>query len=202
MTANSAGARSDPANRGPSVFLTLLRTVVLAERLAWARRWQQTACVLFFALAVGSTASAAPDLEGREAPDFALKTIEQGNLRLSEFRGEVVLINFWASWCGSCRQAMPRLNDIYEKYRHVGLVMLSINLDEEEHRAVHMAESLRIRFPVLLDVRKTVSQAYQVDNMPLTVLIDRSGVVRLVHVGYAAGDEAKFIGPVRALLNE
>jgi peroxiredoxin len=154
-------------------------------------------------LAMPLAATAAPeDIQGREAPDFVLKTLEQSNLRLSEFRGEVVLLNFWASWCGACRQAMPALNDIYEKYRHVGLVMLSVNLDEEAHRAHDMASSLKIRFPVLLDDRKIASQAFKVDNMPLTVLIDREGVVRFTHVGYNAGDESKILAPLRKLLNE
>jgi len=145
---------------------------------------------------------AAPEIQGQQAPDFVLKTTDETNLRLSEFRGEVVLINFWASWCGECRQAMPGLNDIYEKYRHVGLVMLSVNMDDEAHRAIHMAKSLKIRFPVLLDSRKAVSQSYQMDSMPLSVLIDREGIVRFVHSGYSSGDEGKFIAPLRSLLNE
>ncbi|HTE40401.1 MAG TPA: TlpA disulfide reductase family protein [Steroidobacteraceae bacterium] len=154
-------------------------------------------------VALPLTSSAAPeDIQGRQAPDFVLKTLEGGNLRLSEFRGEVVLINFWASWCGGCRQAMPALNDIYEKYRHVGLVMLSVNLDEEAHRAADMSESLKIKFPVLLDDRKIASQAFKVDNMPLTVLIDREGTVRFTYVGYNAGDESKILAPLRKLLNE
>jgi peroxiredoxin len=153
-------------------------------------------------LTSNSAFAAAPRLDGQEAPDFVLRTLEQSNLRLSEFRGQVVLINFWASWCGACRQAMPALNDIYKKYQRAGFVMLSINLDDESQRAVSMAQSLKIRYPVLLDDHKTVSRLYQVETMPLTVLIDREGRVRFVHVGYNAGDERKFVAPLRALLNE
>jgi peroxiredoxin len=148
------------------------------------------------------SADAATRLDGKEAPDFVLKTMDRGNLRLSEFRGQVVLINFWATWCGACRQAMPGLNDIYDKYQRAGLVMLSVNLDDESHRAMSMARSLNIKFPVLLDDRKQVGPLYQVETMPLTVLIDREGVVRFVHVGYNAGDEQKFVVPLRSLLNE
>ncbi len=158
--------------------------------------------IALLTLMVGGVAVAAPGLNGQEAPDFVLKTLDQNNLRLSEFRGQVVLINFWASWCGACRQAMPAFNDIHEKYQRAGLVMLSVNLDDETHRAVHFAQSLKIRYPVLLDERKTVGRLYQVETMPLTVLIDREGVVRLVHVGYNAGDERKFVVPLRSLLNE
>ena len=158
--------------------------------------------VALLALSVGAASAAAPQLDGQEAPDFVLKTIEQSNLRLSEFRGQVVLINFWASWCGACRQAMPGLNGIDVKYQRAGLVMLSVNLDDEAQRAVTMAQSLKIKYPVLLDEHKTVGRLYQVGTMPLTVLIDREGKVRFVHVGYNAGDERKFVAPLRSLLNE
>jgi peroxiredoxin len=149
-----------------------------------------------------ASASAAPDLKGAEAPDFALKTTQSRNLRLSEFRGEVVLINFWAGWCGACRQAMPALNDIHDKYQRAGLVMLSINVDDDTDHVQHIASSLNIRYPVLLDDRKTVSQLYRLDNLPLTVLIDREGAVRFVQSGYTTGDEQKLMTPLRAMLNE
>jgi peroxiredoxin len=156
----------------------------------------------FLASTATTAGAAAPQLDGQEAPDFVLRTLDQSNLRLSEFRGQVVLINFWASWCGACRQAMPAFNEIHEKYRRAGLVMLSINLDDEAHRAMHMAQSLKIQYPVLLDERKVVSRLYQVETMPLTVLIDREGKVRFVQVGYNAGDEKKFAAPLRSMLNE
>jgi peroxiredoxin len=153
-------------------------------------------------ISLNIASAAAPGLTGQEAPDFVLRTLEQSNLRLSEFRGQVVLINFWASWCGACRQAMPIFNEIHEKYRQAGLVMLSINVDDETQRALHMAQSLKIRFPVLLDDQKTVSQLYQLDTMPLTVLIDREGTVRFFHAGYNVGDDTKIVAPLRSLLNE
>ena len=154
------------------------------------------------AITLNIASAAAPSMTGQAAPDFALRTLEQSNLRLSEFRGQVVLINFWASWCGACRQAMPIFNEMQEKYGQAGLVMLSINVDDEAHRALQMAQSLKIRFPVLLDDQKAVSRLYQLETMPLTVLIDREGTVRFVHVGYNVGDDIKFVAPLRSLLNE
>jgi peroxiredoxin len=97
---------------------------------------------------------------------------------------------------------MPAFNAIHDKYHRAGLVMLSVNLDDELRRAQQMAQSLKILYPVLLDDRKTVSRLYQVETMPLTVLIDREGKVRFVQVGYNAGDEQKFAAPLRSLLNE
>jgi len=149
-----------------------------------------------------SVRAAAPPLVGQAAPDFALRTLQQQTLRLSEFRGEVVLINFWASWCGECRQAMPAFNAMYEKYNRAGLVMLSVNLDDELHRAVHMTESLNIPFPVLFDERKEVGKLYLLEQMPLTVLVDRAGTVQQVYVGYNLGDERKYLTQIRELLDE
>jgi peroxiredoxin len=159
-------------------------------------------CAALFGLLLTTVNAAAPQLDGQDAPDFVLRSLDQRNLRLSEFRGQVVLINFWAGWCGACRQAMPAFNEIHEKYRRAGLVMLSINLDDETHRALQMSQSLKITYPVLLDESKSVSQLYQVETMPLTVLIDREGKVRFVQVGYNSGDEKKFAAPLRSLLNE
>jgi peroxiredoxin len=137
-----------------------------------------------------------------EAPDFALRTLENRNLRLSEFRGEVVLINFWASWCGACRQAMPSLNDMYGKYHRAGLIMLSVNVSDDLHRAAGMAKSLKIPFPVLLDEDREVSKSFRIEQMPTTLLIDRAGIVRHRYVGYNINDEQKTLAGVRELLNE
>ncbi len=186
-----------------SMRLQSLRSLGRSHGLALVCRLVQT---LFMVAMIGQAQAASllpgHELQGKAAPDFALRSMTQQNLRLSEFRGEVVLINFWASWCGACRQAMPGLNGIYDKYHRAGLVMLSISLDDESHRAEHMAQSLKIAFPVLLDERKAVGKQYQVDNMPMTLMIDRTGTIRHVHVGYNLGDERKYLAEVRALLDE
>jgi thiol-disulfide isomerase/thioredoxin len=160
------------------------------------------AAILSIMLADATLVAALAKDDGKEAPEFVLRTLDGQNLRLSEFRGEVVMINFWASWCGACRQAMPALNGLDEKYRRAGLVLLSINIDDETHRAEQMALGLKIRFPVLRDEQKAVSRLYQADTMPLTVLIDREGMVRYSHVGYNLGDEHKYQTELRTLLNE
>jgi|SRR5688500_5702898 peroxiredoxin len=146
----------------------------------------------------------ADGLVGQPAPDFALRSWKGENVRLSEHLGEVVLINFWTTWCGPCRQEMPLLDDIYGKYRRAGLVLFSVNLDEEGNldAAREMATTLRISYPVLFDARKDVSRAFQASTMPLTVLIDREGVVRYVSEGYKVGYEVRYTDKLRELLNE
>jgi peroxiredoxin len=117
---------------------------------------------------------------GGSAPDFALRSLERGNQRLSEFRGQVVVLTFWASWCGECRSALPALNALYAQHRAAGLVVLGINLDSDPQRARDFRQALGIEFPVLLDANGDVSRLYAVDDMPLTIVIDRDGMARRV----------------------
>ena len=160
--------------------------------------------ILLGALLVIFTASslASSSLEGQEAPDFVLKSATGENLRLSENRGDVVLINFWATWCGPCRQEMPLLNDLYGRYQRVGFNLLGVNIDDDSRRAMQMVQELGVNFPVLFDESKEVSQLYEVEAMPVTVLVDREGRVRHVHHGYKPGYEEKYLTEIRSLLRE
>ena len=95
-------------------------------------------------LAASSLASS--DMTGRPAPDFALKSSSGDNLRLSEFRGDVVMINFWATWCGPCRQEMPLLDELYQRYNRVGFNLLGVNIDDDSNRAMAMIRELGVEF--------------------------------------------------------
>ncbi len=145
---------------------------------------------------------AASDLAGQSAPDFALKSATGENLRLSEYRGDVVMINFWATWCGPSRQEMPLLNELFNRYQRVGFNLLGVNIDDDSRRAMQMVEDLGVSFPVLFDETKAVSKLYQVEAMPVTVIVDREGVVRFVHHGYKPGYEEHYLTEIRMLLRE
>ena len=149
-----------------------------------------------------ATSLASSGLEGQLAPDFALKSSTGENLRLSEYRGNVVMINFWATWCGPCRQEMPLLDELYVRYERVGFSLLGVNIDDDSRRAMQMIEELGVSFPVLFDARKEVSRLYEVEAMPVTVLVDRAGNVRYVHHGYKPGYEDKYLDQIRSLLRE
>jgi peroxiredoxin len=136
------------------------------------------------------------------APDFTLKTLGGPNLRLNEQRGQVVLLNFWATWCAPCKQEMPHLNKLHDRYRDAGFLLLGVNVDDDPAKAAADAARLGIRFPVLLDGAKAVSKLYGLDAMPTTVVIDRDGQVRHVHRGYRKGLEAVVDQQVRALVKE
>jgi peroxiredoxin len=150
---------------------------------------------------VWSVAPAAPSAPA-SAPDFALKTDSGRNVRLTEQRGMVVLINFWASWCGPCRQEMPELEKLYTKYRQAGFVLWGVNVDDNVTSALTLAKKLNTHFPTLLDQEKTVSRLYNVSVMPSTVLVDREGKVRYWHRGYKPGYEKTYESQIRELLKE
>ena len=151
---------------------------------------------------LAATSLAASGMEGQVAPDFVLKSTSGENLRLSEYRGDVVMINFWATWCGPCRQEMPLLDELYRRYHRVGFHLLGVNIDDDTARALRMVEELDLHFPVVFDTRKEVSRLYNVEAMPATILVDREGNIRHVHHGYKPGYEDKYLDQIRALLRE
>jgi peroxiredoxin len=158
----------------------------------------------FVALAFAAAAAAAPAAlaPASAAPDFTLKSAEGRNLRLAEQRGRVVMVNFWATWCGPCKVEMPHLNRLHEKYRSAGFVLLGVNVDDDPKAALALATRLGITFPVLFDSEKAVSKLYALDSMPFTVLIDRDGKVRHLHRGYREGMELTYERQLRELVKE
>ena len=136
------------------------------------------------------------------APDFTLKSLDGKNLKLSEMAGNVVLINFWASWCAPCREEMPLLNALHNKYQPLGFTVLGINVEEQVDSARGFLEDFPVDFPVLLDNRNQVSQLYEVIAMPTTVVVDRDGKLRFLHKGYKSGDEKKYRDMVKQLIRE
>jgi len=167
------------------------------------RRPLHSLLILLFAAVLPAAASAAAgDLRGHAAPDFALKSLAGSNVRLSELRGEVVMINFWATWCGPCREEMPLLNQIYQQYHAVGFELLGVNIDDDSNHGADMARTLGVKFPVLFDDGKSVSRLYGVNTMPMTLLIGRDGSVHFVDEGYERGREQLYLDQVRNLLKE
>lgn len=136
------------------------------------------------------------------APDFTLKSAGGNNLRLSDLRGNVVLINFWASWCGPCRQEMPLLDEIYTQYKPLGFTILGVNVEEDSAAARTMLEKIPVSFPVLFDNNSKVSKLYNVVAMPSTVIVDRDGNMRYMHLGYQPGYEQTYLDQVRELVRE
>lgn len=170
----------------------------------WLRRFA-VSLLLSLSISWGSAADVSAQTasaDNNSTPDFALRAVSGENLRLSEFRGQVVALGFWARWCGDCRQAMKALNEIYAKYQRAGLVMLGIDVDDTTEQTSAMTRSLGLSFPVLVDEHKTASSLFNVKSMPLIVLIDREGHQRYSHTSFELGDEARIGTELRTLLNE
>ncbi len=164
------------------------------------RKWSGMMLAGFVALGLAAGAQAA-SLKG-PAPNFTLKAMTGKNLKLSEMAGNVVLINFWASWCGPCREEMPLLNDLHNKYEPLGFTVLGVNVEEDPQNARGFLKNFPVDFPVVLDNQNRVSKQYNVIAMPTTVVVDRDGNVRYLHKGYKAGDEAKYRKIVKKLVRE
>ena len=156
---------------------------------------------LAFVFILTSTAGWAASISG-PAPNFTLKSIDGKNIKLSELSGNVVLINFWASWCGPCLQEMPLLNAIHQKYEPLGFTVLGVNVEENSANARAFLAERGVDFPILLDSKNQVSKLYDVVAMPTTVVVDRDGNMRFLHKGYKAGDETEYRKMVKKLVRE
>lgn len=155
------------------------------------------------AVMLGAAAlSPAHAAEPAPAPDFVLPAMDGSELRLSELKGQVVMINFWATWCGPCRQEMPLLQQLQVKYEPLGFTLVGINVEPESAGARTWLEKVPVTFPILFDRQNQVAERFGVQGMPSSVFVDRSGKVRYVHRGYQPGDESKYADLVRSLVKE
>lgn len=136
------------------------------------------------------------------APDFTLKSRSGENIKLSEHRGDVVMINFWASWCAPCRQEMPLLEELYKKYSDLGFTLLAVNVEEDSSKADELLKDIPVTFPVLFDNSNKVTKLYNVIAMPSTVIVDRDGNMRYLHRGYLPGYEKEYQKQVKELIRE
>ena len=130
-------------------------------------------------------------LTSKPAPDFQLERLSGATVTLSDLKGKVVLLNFWATWCGPCREEMPHLAKLYEKYRDQGLEILAITTDEKSDRAkvAPFVEKYGLTFPVLYD--EGIADAYGVNGMPSTVYVDAQGRTRYQTTGFYGDDTTR-----------
>ena len=140
---------------------------------------------------------------GEKAPSFALVSLTRNEtVSLDDFKGKVVILDFWASWCGPCIQEMPALDKLAQKYQMLGVQVWGVNVENDSKAALAYLNKVPVGFPVLFDVDNSVSKAFQVEAMPTTVIIDKNGAVRSVHRGYQPGYEKKYENDIKGLLRE
>ena len=125
-----------------------------------------------------------------EAPVFQLPELESEQIvSLSSFKGKVVYLDFWASWCKPCVKSFPKLDALHKKYNGEGFEVIAINLDQKKSKALEFLKRQPVEYTVLYDEHTEVAQAYKVQAMPSSYFIDKNGKIRLSHKGFIPGDE-------------
>jgi peroxiredoxin len=136
------------------------------------------------------------------APNFSLMSRSGEQVSLEDLKGQVVMINFWATWCGPCRREMPHLEALHQRYSNLGFTLLGINVEDDTRGVEKFLRETPVSFEVLYDPTNKVSALYDVIAMPSTVMVDREGNLRFMHHGYQAGFEHEYQAQIRALLRE
>ena len=158
-------------------------------------------CLLLFAPLAGNAAERYL-LLGKPAPDLVARGISGENVRISEQRGDVVVVSFWSGTCNTCRDQLAALDRILKTYASAGLKVIAVNLDEDLPRAEKFARSQAVQFPLLISTPENTGRDYDVDRVPMVVFVDRAGVLRAAHREFKARDEAVYVRELRTLLNE
>jgi thiol-disulfide isomerase/thioredoxin len=134
------------------------------------------------------------------APNFTLSDLAGHPVALNDLRGHVIVMDFWATWCGPCRMALPHIQKMNEDFKNRGVIVLGVDVGEEPQTVLRFAESNRMSFRILLDAQGKVAELYKVTGIPHTVLIDQKGQVVRTHTGFAPGQENVLHDEVTALL--
>ena len=136
------------------------------------------------------------------APDVVLQGPVGTPVRLSDYKGKVLLVDFWASWCVPCKTSFPALDAIYREYQPKGLEVLAVNLDEQRRNADAFLEQHPHRMTVLFDPKGVAPEAFGVKGMPTSFLIDKAGAIRFTHTGYSGNVDVSYRREIAQLLGE
>ena len=166
--------------------------------------------LLFFILSSVAQASSplanlfvVPEVSRHTAPDFVSENLRGGNTGLVDYKGKVVLLNFWATWCMPCREEMPGMETLWKKYKEQGLVIAAVSVDEGSRGRIEtFSKILDLSFPILLDPESKVSDLYKVSDMPTSFLIDRNGKIISHIVGTEEWTSPEAIELVEKLLSQ
>jgi peroxiredoxin len=155
-------------------------------------------CVAAFVALGASTALAVN--QGALAPEIGLKDRSGKAVQLSQLRGSVVIVDFWASWCAPCRDELPVLEALYQKYRGKGLVVVGVGQDADAAKMAKFLRATELSFPVVHDAEGAVARRYAPPKMPTSYIVDRQGLIRHVHAGFRASDKDALERELKALL--
>ena len=170
--------------------------------LQWSR-WLLSLS-LFWA-ATATAAELTPATERSAVTDFSLSTLKGGQQSLEELRGKVVVINFWATWCGPCKTELPYLSRFHERFEEQGFAVLAVSMDDARTQpgVRRFVRRKRLKMPILLDPQgRVVERLNPRRRAPYTLLIDRSGRLAGTHIGFHVGEEEQIKTQIEALLAE
>jgi len=151
---------------------------------------------------VATTAAWTHAAPPKTAPDVTLQTADGTAVPLSSYKGQIVLVDFWASWCVSCKTAFPALDAIYREYEGKGVAVVAVNLDERRRDADAFLGAHPHQMPVLFDPQGAAPVAFGVKGMPTSFVIDRTGTIRFTHMGYSGNVDASYRQEIALLLAE
>lgn len=140
-----------------------------------------------------------PMLTGAVAPEFNIEGLT-GNIKLSDYKGKVVYLDFWASWCAPCRKSFPWMAQMYKKYQSQGLVVIAVNLDQERNLADDFLSKYPGDFIIGFDQAGVTPQDYKVQGMPSAVLIDRTGTIVSRHIGFNSSKQQSYEQAIVSIL--
>jgi len=186
-----------------SVNHIVTRLNIIMKKVSLSKQGARSMLVKIITIVLLSTSLKLAALDiGQLAPDFTLKNTQGINLNLAEQRGQIIVINFWASWCGPCRKEMPILQTFHQKYQPLGVSVWGVNVEQENQAGQDFLADLDLSFPIFFDSSNKISANYQVEAMPTTVIVDRGGKVRYVFRGYKDGYEKKYAKAIKKLIRE
>jgi thiol-disulfide isomerase/thioredoxin len=141
---------------------------------------------------------------GLQAPNFEGKTIKDKEIKLSDYAGKVVLIDFWASWCPPCREEMPRLIDFYRSHKNPNFELIAVNIDNKKENMEHFLDDLfpEPAFPIVIDNNQKIPSLFNIEAMPTTIFIDKKGKIRFWHNGFKKSYVNDFNSELTQLLKE
>ena len=151
-------------------------------------------CLVSFACTI-----ARPVKLPKTAPDFALNDSEGVRIKLSDYKGRVVLLNFWATWCKGCVLEIPWFIEFQERYKENGLTIIGVSIDDSWKPVKAFVEEKKVNYPIVLDT-EGLRKIYELNSMPMTLLIDRIGEIAVSYIGVVDKDACE--SKLRALLGE
>jgi peroxiredoxin len=143
-----------------------------------------------------------PVVPGSSAPDFSFKNLKGEQVRLSDYRGQVVLLNIWATWCHPCVEELPSMEKLYRELKDKGFTILAVSIDKNESPVKRFVEKLSLTFPVLLDPKNRITRLYRTTGVPETFIIDKKGVIREKIIGARNWFTQKTVEEFEQLLHE